>query len=62
MRSFLIVVCLALPLTGCVTAAEQICRDERGLQPGTQAYADCAKVVYDGIVERTRRHRSVGDK
>ncbi|WP_282610627.1 hypothetical protein [Pelagibius sp. Alg239-R121] len=62
MRSLLIITCLAIPLTACETTAQKVCRGERGLEPGSQAYADCEKAEYDKIAWRIRRTQNIGNK
>ncbi len=62
MRSFLIMTCLALPLAACQTTSERICRDERGLTPGSQAFAECERAEYRKLERRVRRHQNIGNK
>ncbi|TQV77778.1 hypothetical protein [Denitrobaculum tricleocarpae] len=62
MRSFLIITLMALPLAACETTSERVCRDERGLTPGSQAFAECEQAEYNKLVQRVRRHQNIGNK
>ncbi len=62
MRSILIISCLALPLAACQTTAQKVCQSERGLEPGSQAYADCEQLEQNKLAWRIKRTQNRGDK
>lgn len=62
MRSLLIISCLVLPLAACQTTAQKVCQGERGLEPGSQAYADCEEAEYNKVVWRIKRTQNIGNK
>ncbi len=62
MRSLLIISCLALPLAACQTTAQKVCQGERGLTPGSQAYADCEEAEFNKLAWRIKRTQNRGDK
>lgn len=62
MRSLLIVSCLALPLAACQTTAQKVCQGERGLTPGSAAFAQCEELEYKKLRQRVLRHQNIGNK